>query len=91
MDPIRATDTLTRAASRWFKTAVLQLGEERLKILQVCLDSDQIEVRVLASLREGALILEVINRVDGTRNELYRENVRPLPLDIDFVKTLLAK
>jgi hypothetical protein len=31
MDPIRATDDLTRAASRWFKTAVLQLDEDRLK------------------------------------------------------------
>jgi hypothetical protein len=84
MDPIRATDRLTRAASSWFETAVLQLDQERLKTLQTCIQSDQTEVRVLACLREGALILEVINRADGTRSELFRENVEPSPLDISF-------
>jgi hypothetical protein len=81
MDPIRATDDLTRAVSKWFKTAVLQLDEERLKTLRACLHSEQTEVRVVACFRAGAVILEVINRADGTRSELFREDVGPLPLD----------
>ena len=88
MDPIPATDDLTRAVSKWFKTAVLQLDEERLKTLRACLHSEQTEVRVVACFRAGAVILEVINRADGTRSELFREDVGPLPLDdsgfVDF-------
>jgi hypothetical protein len=60
---------------------VLQLDEERLKALRACLHSEQTEVRVVARFRAGAVILEVINRADGTRSELFREDVGPLPLD----------
>jgi hypothetical protein len=86
MDPVRATDELTRAVEKWFKTAVLQLDEEQLQTLRASLNADHIEVRVLVCLREGALILDAISNADGTRRELYRENVGPLPLDVSFVK-----
>jgi hypothetical protein len=80
MDPIRATDDLTRAVERWFRTAVLQLNEERLQTLRASLQAEHTDVRVVACLRQGTLTLEAISRADGTRSELYREDIGSFPV-----------
>jgi hypothetical protein len=78
------TNDLTRTVSAWLTAVALQLDSDRLKTLRACLDADQADVYVVARLREGAVVLEGINRANDTYTELWREDVEPLRPDSGF-------
>lgn len=75
MNPV--TDALTITIADWVTMAMAKpLTEDQRKALELCLTADGADIRVVARLREGALILE--GSKGRKRFEFYREDVEPV-------------
>jgi hypothetical protein len=79
MEPQRPIDILIHVLSAWLAAVARHhLDDERRKVLFACLDADQADVYIVVRLREGAIVLDGINLANGTRYELWREEVQSL-------------
>ena len=72
------TAAFTAALSKWVTAAALHLDQERMELLGLSLEADDMDVRVVVRLREGAVLLDATSERGGKRAELYRQDIAPL-------------
>ena len=72
------TAAFTAALSKWVTAAALHLDQERMELLGVSLEANDMDLRVVVRLREGAILLEATSERGGKRAELYRQDIEPV-------------
>ena len=72
------TAALCAAIAAWVTRAAHQIPQEKLDILQTAVNAENADLYVVVRLREGAIVLDAVNRERGLRNELFRQEVEPL-------------
>ena len=85
-DPIanRPIDDLTAAMSAWMTTAAYQLSDSQRRILDTALHEDGFDVRVIAQLRAGIVVLTAVPEPSRRETVLFQENVEPLRPETPF-------
>jgi hypothetical protein len=72
------TDTLTTAIAAWVAMVAQRLDAEHAELMRNCVAATGADLRVVARLKEGTIVLEGVNDEAGKYVEFYREDVKPM-------------